>query len=67
KPLLGDIFDLIAPLIGMGLRPDSHVTNRCPGSAAQTAADGSNPWPAGHEGGCAVNQVPPGGTAKVAP
>jgi len=67
KPILGDLFDLVEPLIGMGLAPQTGATNRCPGAATQTAADGSNPWSAGHGGACSMSQTTPGGTARPAP
>ncbi|MDX8151997.1 MlaD family protein [Patulibacter brassicae] len=66
RPVVGNLVDVISPLLGSGLAaPQQHVTNRCPGSATQSASDRSNPFTGGHLGGCAVNQVPPGGSTTV--
>lgn len=62
RPLLGGLVDTLAPLLGSGISaPQTHVVNRCPGSATQAAADGSNPWPEGFAGTCDPKQVNLGG------
>ncbi|WP_320669179.1 MlaD family protein [Patulibacter defluvii] len=64
RPLLGGLVDTLAPLLGSGLSAvQTHVVNRCPGSAALPATDGSNPWRAGFSGTCDPKQINPlGGT-----
>lgn len=66
QPLLGGLTDVLSPLLGTGLAaPQVKQQNRCPGAAAQTGPDGSNPNPAGHAGKCDLTQVMPGGKNTV--
>jgi len=58
---LGAGVDVLSPVLGAGFAStQSGVTRRCPGAAAQTAADGSNPWAAGAGVPCEPT-VPTGG------
>lgn len=60
---LGAGVDVLAPALGTGFAAtQTGVTRRCPGAAAQTAADGSNPWAAGAGTACTPT-VPAGGSA----
>jgi phospholipid/cholesterol/gamma-HCH transport system substrate-binding protein len=62
---LGAGVDLLAPVLGGGFAAtQTGVTARCPGAASQTAADGSNPWPAGAGVACTPT-VPPGGAVAA--
>jgi len=60
---LPSVLEGLGPLLGTSIGANlgdftTRNVNRCPGSATQAAADGSNPWAVG---GCDARQVPPGG------